>query len=325
MAELPVILGATANAIATVPSAVSNLSAALSGVATASAVGSAIRSINLPAAGEAVGTILDAVAMFAGDPASGDWRARLSIANAASFKSSPVFEPLRDAGGLIFPYTPTIQMQAKAEYSPINITHTNYPMKAYKNSDAGQITINAPMHVEDSIQGQYWIAAFHYLKSLTKMFTGSDAKAGNPPPIVKFNAYGNYMFKDIPVVVVAFSVTLDNKCDYIGVKTSASAAGLISSIANGVGGISDAIGDTFSGLSGITDVISDVAGGVSAVAGLASSFGLGGSTSTGIAHVPTESNFSITLQPVYSRDSVRKFSLDSYVTGAYLYNSFGYI
>jgi len=41
--------------------------------------------------------------------------------------------------------------------------------------------------------------------------------------------------------------------------------------------------------------------------------------------VPTKSSFGITLQPVYSRDSIRKFSLDMFVTGGYLNSGVGYI
>jgi hypothetical protein len=71
--------------------------------------------------------------------------------------------------------------------------------------------------------------------------------------------------------------------------------------------------------------ISSIAGGVGQVAGLLGTFGVGGSTSGGIAHVPTKSSVQLSLMPVYSRTSARKFSLDRFVTGGYLNNSFGYI
>jgi hypothetical protein len=75
----------------------------------------------------------------------------------------------------------------------------------------------------------------------------------------------------------------------------------------------------------ITSAISEAAGVVGQVAGLLGTFGVGGSTSGGIAHVPTKSSLQLTLMPVYSRTSARKFSLDRFVTGGYLNNSFGYI
>jgi len=80
-----------------------------------------------------------------------------------------------------------------------------------------------------------------------------------------------------------------------------------------------------SALGGILGGVSAIAGGVGQVAGLLGTFGIGGTTSGGVAHVPTKSTFSVTLQPIYSRNSARNFSLDRFVSGGYLNNSFGYI
>jgi hypothetical protein len=308
----------------------SNLASALSTGynSNPSDVMGAIRSINLPEAGEAVGDIVSAVSSFGGDAAANDWRVRLSLANWTSFKSSPVLKPLKDAGGLIFPYTPSITIASTATYSAVPTVHTNYTFQAFKNSEPGQITITAPMNVEDATQGLYWIAAVHYLRSLTKMFAGNDPKAGNPPPVVFLNGYGNYVFKNIPVVVTSFNTTLDAQSDYIGVNVVGSAAGDIQGVSDSIGGLAGAIGglgDPGGALSDIAGGISSIAGGVGQIAGLAGSLGLGGSTSGGVSHVPTKSSFNVTLQPIYSRNSAKNFSLDRFVGGGYLNNSFGYI
>ena len=279
---------------------------------------------------EGAGDIMGAVAAFGGDSADpADWRVRLSLANWTSFKGSPVLKPLKDAGGLIFPYTPTINIASTASYSAVPTTHTNYTFQAFKNSDPGTITVVAPMNVEDSTQALYWIAAVHYLRSLTKMFAGTDPKAGNPPPVIFLNGYGNYIFKNVPVVVTSFSTSLDADCDYIGCNVVGSMAGAIEGVSSGIGGLADSIGSALggsvSGLGSITNGISTIAGGVGQIAGLAGSLGLGGTTSGGVTHVPTKSSFSVTLQPVYSRNSARNFSLDRFVQGGYLNNSFGYI
>ena len=100
----------------------------------------------------------------------------------------------------------------------------------------------------------------------------------------------------------------------------------IAGIADSVGGLADAIGDTLGGnIAGISSVISDVAVAVGSVAGLLGSFGIGGTTSGGQTRVPTKSNINITLVPIYSRAAARKFSLDRFVTGGYLNSSFGYV
>jgi len=286
---------------------------------------SSIRSGNLPAFGETIGDIMDAVSEFTDNTYENDWRVRLSMAKWTAFKKSPVLQPLQDAGGLIFPYTPSIGIQSGATYTPVRPTHSNYAFQAFQNSDPGAINITAPMYVEDQTQGLYWIAMVHYLRSLTKMFTGNDPKAGNPPPIVFLNGYGNYVFKNVPVVVTKMSVKLEDKCDYIGVNVVGSAAGEIAGISEQVDGLSGALGAAIPGISQYTNMASGIANGIGQVASLAGSLGLGGTVSGGVTHVPTKSSFSVTLQPVYSRDSARKFSLDRFVSGGYLNNSFGYI
>ena len=311
-------------------STASNLASAFSAdMAGPGGVASAIRSIDLPAAGEAIGDLESAIASFGGDGSNAaDWRVRLSLSNWSSFRSSPVLKPLKDAGGLIFPYTPKIGISSSASYSPVSTIHSNYAFQAYKSSEPGTISINAPMYVEDPEQGLYWIAMVHYLRSLTKMFSGADPKAGNPPPVIMLNGYGNYVFKNVPVVVKKMSVDLAQDVDYIGVEVFGSAAGELQGITDSIGGLSDSLGSVIPGLGGaggFADVVGNIAGGVGQVAGLLGTFGIGGKTSGGITRVPTKSTFQIELMPVYSRDSVRKFSLDRFVTGGYLTNPTGYI
>jgi hypothetical protein len=327
-------LSGSANLIGAGSSAINTATNMSSAIATAYSsdgggnVAAALRAVNLPAAGEAVGDILSAVATFGGDANANDWRARLSLANWTSFKSSPVLKPLKDAGGLILPYTPKITIASGATYQGIDTVHTNYQFQAFKNSDPGHIQIEGPMYVEDATQGLYWIAMVHYLRSLTKMFAGNDSKAGNPPPIIFFNAYGNYVFKNVPVVVTKMSITLPNDVDYIGCNVVGSAAGEIQGVADSLGGLASVGAGLLGGssdLGGILNGVSSIAGGVGQVAGLLGSFGIGGTASGGVAHVPTKSTYNITLQPIYSRNSARNFSLDRFVTGGYLNNGFGYI
>jgi len=327
-------LNASTNAIGAGASAGNALSSISSAVSTAYNAGdggnfmSAVRAIDLPAAGEAVGDIVSAVSAFGGDANANDWRVRLSLANWSSFKTSPVLSPLKNAGGLIFPYTPKIGIHSTSTYQGITTVHTNYTFRAFQNSDPGEISITAPMYVSDPTEGLYWIAMVHYLRSLTKMFTGSDPKAGNPPPIVFLNGYGNYVFKNVPVVVQSMTVDLPQDCDYIGCNVVGSAAGDVQGIADSIGGLAGAASGLFGGdsaVGGILSGVQSIAGGVGAIAGLAGTFGLGGTTSGGVAHVPTKSTFTVKLLPMYSRNSTRNFSLDRFVTGGYLNNAFGYI
>ena len=298
-----------------------NLSTALS----SGTLSSNIRSFNLPAAGEVVGDVLSAISLFSDQNNTNDWRVRLSLPNWSSFKTSPVLVPLKEAGGLIFPYTPTVSINSNAKYSAMSTTHTNYAFHSYEASDPGSIVINAPMNVEDPTQALYWIAALHFLRSITKMFAGYDPKAGNPPPVIFLNGYGNYVFKNVPVVVTAFSTTLGKDCDYIGTNVVGAVMGDIQGVTDSLGGLADLVGGAIPSLSGITSTINSITGGVGQVAGLLGTFGVGGTTNGGVAHVPTKSEFQVTLQPMYSRESTRNFSLDRFVQGGYMNNTFGYI
>jgi hypothetical protein len=144
-----------------------------------------------------------------------DWRVRLSVPQ--TYKSSPLLTPLLETGGFMFPYTPQILVQHSAHYNSLAPTHSNYPFPHYQNSQIDSMTIIGEFFVENELEGQYWIAAVHYLRSITKMAYGASSNQGSPPPVVKLNGYGDYVFKNVPVVVQMFSVDLPNDVDYIQV------------------------------------------------------------------------------------------------------------
>jgi hypothetical protein len=124
------------------------------------------------------------------------------------------------------------------------------------------------------------------------------------------------VLKNVPVVITSIAVALPNECDYIGCNVTGSAAGQVAGMLDSLGGLAGSLGG---------DGISDVLGGIGQIAGLLGTFGVGGSVSGGVTHVPTKSTFTVTLKPAYSRTSVRKFSLDQFVTGGYMNNSTGFI
>ena len=295
---------------------ISTATTAISGIGTGVASLSRLASAGLTGGAEAAGDILGAVSMFSDLGNADDWRVRLSLPYWPSFRTSPVLAPLKDAGGMVFPYTPEVSFSTAAKYSAIPTTHSNYQFQAYENSAPGQITITAPMNVEDSTQALYWIAALHYFRSITKMFAGFDPKAGNPPPVIFLNGYGSYVFKNVPVVVTNFQTSLGKDCDYISCDPKASTMAIAGGLADSIGGLSETLG--LSSLSSLTD-------GLGNVGGILGSFVVGGGTDAGKAYVPTKSTFTVTLQPMYSRSSARKFSLDRFVTGGYVQNAFGYI
>lgn len=146
-----------------------------------------------------------------------DWRVKLSLpTNNPAYKSSPILAPLVRAGDqLIFPFTPQVNVTHTASYNSLDTIHNNYAFLAYERSRVEQITITADFYCETSVDAAYWIAATHYLRSITKMSFGDSSDAGQPPPVVHLSGYGAYVFNNVPVVVKSFTMDLPKDVDYI--------------------------------------------------------------------------------------------------------------
>lgn len=324
-------LGQASGALQTV----SKVASALSNLSNPAALISALRSINVSQANQASGSSGTASASFGPNDSPNDWRVRLDVPPA--FKSSAILSPLVQAGGLVFPYTPAIQISSTASYDEQQLTHQNYAFIYYNSSRADTIQISAPFNVEDSEQGAYWLAAVHMLRSCTKMFTGDGPAQGNPPPILKLNGYGDYVFKNVPVVVKGFSVDLPQDVNYINCSPAAGAAGAgsasgplssisgIAAAATGLAGVAGALG---------ANKMANTLGKVGAIGGAVAGIGnlLTGGTSLpgggpfgsgGNSWVPVKSTITLTLQPIYSREMMRRFSLQDFVNGKYV--SGGYV
>jgi len=211
------------NAFATTTAGLTALAAATGnnklavGIATVGAVASIIRKVNagLTAGSQLpLGHLPSQAAWSGGDL---DWRVTLSLPSATNYNISTVLYPLVESGNkLIFPYTPTINMTHSASYNTLDTVHSNYPFLAYEHSRVEQISITADFYCENSKDAEYWVAAVHYFRSVTKMSFGSTTgDAGQPPPIVKLNGYGDFVFKDVPVVVKSFTLDLPKDVDYI--------------------------------------------------------------------------------------------------------------
>ena len=150
-----------------------------------------------------------------GTKSEADWRVKLSVPS--TMASSPLLNPLKETNGLVFPYTPQIMMQHDASYNQISPVHSNYPYFAYQNSDPKAMVISGHFLIENALEGEYWIAVVHYLRSITKMAYGNTSNQGSPPPLVKLTGYGDYVLPDVPVVVTNFTVTLEPDVDYMKV------------------------------------------------------------------------------------------------------------
>ena len=161
-----------------------------------------------------------------------DIRARLSlpqnsdILKTESGKVNPILLPLKKFHGIIWPYTPTINVSHQAEYGEYDITHSNYPTQYFSKSRPPNLQISGPLTAQSAAEGNYMIACLHFLRIVTKMHFGmNDEKRGTPPPVLKFSAYGDLMFSNIPVLVRSFAYDLAQDVDYIDIETDSAEAG----------------------------------------------------------------------------------------------------
>jgi hypothetical protein len=257
-------------------------------------------------------------------PSEDDWRVRVSLADGAQiFYKDPsvvgngIMAPLIETNGVIWPYTPSIQVSHTANYTPQPLTHSNYTAHFYNNSEVSDITISGDFTVQSAEEGQYLMAAIYFFRSATKMFFGQGANAGNPPPIVFLDGYGSHYFPHVPCVITNFTHQLGNEVDYIEVPISKTSLEEVA-----VQPDNQNIGSVQLSATEQKYVPSLLQSGKAA-----SKTKMQYSTITSTTRVPTTSQITVTLRPVYSRKNQHeRFNLDDFAQGKLLgdkINGFG--
>jgi hypothetical protein len=243
-----------------------------------------------------------------------DWRVRLSLAPGASYlynaaSEGDILAPLQATNGVIFPYTPQVNVSYRANYDPAEVTHSNYRLFFYKNSAVDDIQIIADFTAQDTGEASYILAVIHFFKSVTKMFYGQDANpnAGTPPPLCYLTGLGQYQFNNHPLLVTNFQYSLPNDVDYIRAGSTTQYSGQnLSSYQQRIkgGGFLDAILGRLRG-AGLSR---------GAMSGAPKFNSLSNTEAT---YVPTKIQFSISCVPVVSRNDIsRNFSLEQYGSGS---------
>ena len=263
-----------------------------------------------------------AIATQRGQQQTKDWRVRLQLAQNADYLYKAIqpgiLQPLSVTDGIIFPYTPKIDLSYKANYSPYDITHSNFRGYFYQNSSVGDINITAHFTAQDTNQANYLLAVIHFFRSATKMFYGQDAQRGTPPPLVFLSGLGQYQFNNHPCLITNFSYSLPEDVDYIRAQVANQANLNLTS----VNSVKAAVP---------TNTI------VASISRLAAAFTtkgalpkkpFGSSDAPNLAqgsptYVPTKMDITISLLPVNSRQQVsQQFSLKNFANGNQLKGGF---
>lgn len=164
--------------------------------------------LGFPQASKVFATQEDMVSVIT--PEEGDWRVQIKTPSAI--------------GGEIiyFPVVPNITLSHKANYSEIDIVHSNYPFVAYKNSKPDDITISCEWPVESIDDAKEWLTMVRIGRTLTKMFYGQSIDAGQPPPICTLKGFSfsenPTVLPDMPVICKSFQFELNNEVGYVGVE-----------------------------------------------------------------------------------------------------------
>jgi hypothetical protein len=152
---------------------------------------------------------------------NGDWRVRISLAENsdylynAPFPDLGILAPLKATYGVIFPYTPKIDVGYKATYSTADLTHSNYRNYFYQGSAVDSFRITGTFTAQDTVEADYLLAVIHFFRSATKMFYGQDAQRGAPPPLLFVSGLGEYQFNNQACVLAGFEYSLPADVDYI--------------------------------------------------------------------------------------------------------------
>ncbi len=268
--------------------------------------------------------------------AEDDWRVRVSLADGADilYKSAgstdtqnQLLLPLKETNGVIWPYTPTINVTHNANYSSATLTHSNYPAHFYNYSEVADIQISGEFTVQNAEDGQYLMAAVYFFRACTKMFFGSGANMGNPPPIVFLDGYGSHYFPHVPCVVTSFQHTLSPDVDYVEIPinknvltetTVAAPASGTNSTPNLTPEMQQYI-PQWNNVATVDGATQSAAGKLAANNAKASTTQYGYKTITSHTRVPTVSTITVTLKPMYSRKNVHeRFNLEQFASGGLL-------
>jgi hypothetical protein len=262
-----------------------------------------------------------------------DWRVKLSLAPGADYlyKSSvsgDLLWPLRATDGVLFPYTPQIQVNYQTNYTKTPLTHSNYQGLFYQSSLVSSVSITAEFTAQDTSEANYLLAALHFFRSAGKMFYGQDSFAGAPPPLLYLSGFGEYQFMEHTLLLESFNYTLPKDVDYIRARsvnvndTSLLRRRDLNQTNSAYDGLDGALG-RLGTLVDITRRLLKI--GPGANPGQPQSkgdiaFELGGNNPT---YVPTKIEFYLTLIPVQTRDQIsRQFSLREFGRGTLLRKGF---
>jgi len=224
-----------------------------------------------------------ATARWSGRAENEDWRVKLTVpTNGAAlndffdFENNPLMQPLAGINGMFWPLTPSMVIQHSANYNALAQTHSNYPFQAYQNSQVDSLNIIGEFPVQNQQDAKHWVATVNFLRTATKMFFGSDQdKLKGNPPPI-LHLSGYGDHMFQKVPVVLNSFNVELRSGIDYISTKQEATPFQTTPQN---------------------VHFDV------------------NSSESQTWAPTLSNISVLITPIYSRETLKNFSMKKFVRG----------
>ena len=226
--------------------------------------------------------IVQARAKWSGRSDKTDWRVRLKVPEGPlqkffDFQNNPLLVPLAESQGIFWPLTPAVVIQHSANYNAMDQVHSNYPHQAYQNSQVDSFNVIGEFPVQNSEDAKHWVATINFLRTATKMFFGVEQ--------------GIEGLKGNPPPILHFFGYGDHMFNKVPVIINTFNVEL----RPGIDYISTKQSDVYSQRPGNINVLEQ-----------------DGASDT---WAPTLSNISVLLTPIYSRDSIKNFSMKKFVNG----------
>ena len=225
--------------------------------------------------------IVNARAKWSGRSDTTDWRVRLQVPNGPlekffDFGNNPIMQPLADAQGIFWPLTPTMQIQHSANYNAMDQVHSNFPHQAYQNSQIDSMNILGEFPVQNSDDAKHWVATVNFLRTITKMYFGKEQQSLKGNPPPIMHMSGYGDHMFSKVPVIVNTFNVELRPGIDYISTKQSNSPYRQSNGPDAGFDINAESQTWA---------------------------------------PTLSNISVLVTPIYSRESIKNFSLSEFARG----------
>jgi len=147
-------------------------------------------------------------------------RAKIGQENRIYGNPSDVSNPLKifyETNGLIFPYTPMIDISQKIGWSSQALVHSLQDFYYFKSIPSIEISITGKFTAQNIYQGQYLFAVLHFFRSYSKLSFGlleDPLTRGLPPPVLLLDMYGVFS-ESIPVIIQDWKFSLPSEVSYV--------------------------------------------------------------------------------------------------------------